>query len=63
MVIWYILWPFGIFYGHLVYFMAIGVLYGHLVFFHRFGMVYQEVSGNPDLVTLFFGRRKRMRLR
>jgi hypothetical protein len=21
--IWYILWPFGIFYGHLVYFMAI----------------------------------------
>jgi hypothetical protein len=23
MAIWYILWPFGIFYGHLVYFMAI----------------------------------------
>jgi hypothetical protein len=22
-VIWYILWPFGIFYAHLVYFMAI----------------------------------------
>jgi hypothetical protein len=34
----YILWPFGIFYGHLAYFMAIwyilwpfGIFYGHLV--------------------------------
>jgi hypothetical protein len=25
--IWYILWPFGIFYGHLVYFMAIWYWY------------------------------------
>jgi hypothetical protein len=40
MAIWYILWPFGIFYGHLVYFMAIwyilwpfGIFYGHLVYF------------------------------
>jgi hypothetical protein len=23
---WYILWPFGIYYGHLVYFMAILVI-------------------------------------
>jgi hypothetical protein len=29
---WYILWPFGIFRGHLVY----------------FGILYQEKSGNPD---------------
>jgi hypothetical protein len=36
----YILWPFGIFYGQLVYFMAIwyilwpvGIFYGHLVYF------------------------------
>jgi hypothetical protein len=35
-VIWYILWPFGIFYVFLVY------------FFH-FGMMYQEKSGNPSL--------------
>jgi hypothetical protein len=34
MAIWYILWPFGIFYGH-------------LVFFPRFGFLYQEKSGNP----------------
>jgi hypothetical protein len=34
MAIWYILWPFGIFYGYLVY-------------FSRFGMLYQEKSGNP----------------
>jgi hypothetical protein len=38
MAIWYILWPFGIFYGHLVYFMAIwyilwpfGIFNGDLV--------------------------------
>jgi hypothetical protein len=37
---WYILWTFGIFYGHLVYFMDIwyilwtfGIFYGHLVYF------------------------------
>jgi hypothetical protein len=32
--IWYMLWPFGIFYGYFVYFF-------------RFGMLYQEKSGNP----------------
>jgi hypothetical protein len=31
---WYILWPFGIFNGYLVY-------------FPRFGMMYIEKSGNP----------------
>jgi hypothetical protein len=31
-----ILWPFGIFYGH-------------LEFFPRFGILYREKSGNPDL--------------
>jgi hypothetical protein len=37
---WNILWPFGIFYGHLAYFMAIwhilwpfGIFYGHLAYF------------------------------
>jgi hypothetical protein len=59
MAIWYIIWPFGIFYGHLVYFMAIlnilwpfGIFYVHLEYlleFGRFptGIVCQEVSGNP----------------
>jgi hypothetical protein len=32
---WYILWPFGLFYGHLVH-------------FSRFGLLQQEKSGNPD---------------
>jgi hypothetical protein len=52
------IWPFGLFYGHLVYFMAIrsilrpfGILYGHLVFFMvtfpHFGMLYQEKFGIP----------------
>jgi hypothetical protein len=36
MAIWYILWPFGMSYGYLVY-------------FSRFGMLYQEKSGNPGL--------------
>jgi hypothetical protein len=35
MAIWYILWPFGIFYGHLVYFMA------NLCIFLRFGILCQ----------------------
>jgi hypothetical protein len=37
---WYILWPFGPFYGHLVHFMVIwsilwsnGIFFGHLVHF------------------------------
>jgi hypothetical protein len=39
---WYILRPFGIFYGHLVYFMAI---------VSRLGMLNQEKSGNPGCRT------------
>jgi hypothetical protein len=33
--IWYILWPFGIFYGHLVYFMAIWYIFPVLVYFRK----------------------------
>jgi hypothetical protein len=36
--IWYILWPFGIFYGYVVY-------------FSRFGVLYQEQSGNTMYVA------------
>jgi hypothetical protein len=54
--------PFGIFYCHLVYFIAIwyilwpfGIFYGHLLQFIAiswpFGMLYQEKSGNPGSVT------------
>jgi hypothetical protein len=38
--IYYILWPFGTFYGCLVY-------------FSRFGMLYKEKSGNPGLGHIF----------
>jgi hypothetical protein len=56
LAIWSILWSFGIFYGHLVYFMIIwnavwpfGLFYGHLVYlFFPFSMLYQRKSGNPD---------------
>jgi hypothetical protein len=37
----YILWPFGLFYGHWKYFMAIWYI------FPRFGILDQENSGNP----------------
>jgi hypothetical protein len=41
----------GIFYGHLLYFVAICHFCGHLILwlfgiFSRFGMLYQEKSGN-----------------
>jgi hypothetical protein len=42
----YILWPFGIFYDHLEYFMAIwynlwpfGIVCGHLLYFSQLGML------------------------
>jgi hypothetical protein len=38
---WSILWPFGLCFGHLVYFMVIWVI------FSRFGMFCQEKSGSP----------------
>jgi hypothetical protein len=55
----------GIFYGHLVYLMAIlyiswsfGVFCGHLVYFVAscyiltgFGILYKEKSGNPAPIT------------
>jgi hypothetical protein len=47
MVRLYIIRPFGIYYGHLVYLMEI---YGKLVgiwIFPRFGLLCQEKSGNP----------------
>jgi hypothetical protein len=56
---WYILRPFGLFYGYLVYFAAIwyilwqlGILYGHLVYFSRLGMLHQEKSGNPGRYSI-----------
>jgi hypothetical protein len=46
---WIILWPFHLFFCHLVF-----ATYGHLLYFviileymSRFGMLYQEKSGNP----------------
>jgi hypothetical protein len=50
---WYILLPFGIFHGYLVY-------------FSRFGMLYQHKSGNPDAWSrswrLAFFKKKNWRL-
>jgi hypothetical protein len=51
-VIWSILWPFDIFYCHLIYFIAIwyiliGIFCGNLVCSPFFGMLHQGKSGNP----------------
>jgi hypothetical protein len=44
----------GIFYSHLVFFIAIwyilwpfGIIYGNWVYFHNFGMLCPGISGNP----------------
>jgi hypothetical protein len=47
--IWYILRPFDIFYGHLVYFVLTWYV------FPRFGILNQQKSGNPDGYALNFG--------
>jgi hypothetical protein len=49
MDIWSVLLPFGIFYCHLVYFVAIWyILWSFGVpIFSRFGMLRKEKSGNP----------------
>jgi hypothetical protein len=68
MTIWYILQPFGIFFGNFVCcmailymytYMAIWYIYGNFVYlwsfrinFHFFGILYQEKSGNPGFSLL-----------
>jgi hypothetical protein len=47
--IWHILRTFGIFYGHLVYFVVIWCS------FSRFGMLKEEESGNPGYRSTFLG--------
>jgi hypothetical protein len=51
---WYIIWSFGKYYGHLVYFTAIWYIsrpFSNFVairyIFPRFGILCQEKSGNP----------------
>jgi hypothetical protein len=47
----YILWPCEIYYGPLVYFIAIWKFSGNLVYFPRFGILHKEKSGNPELLS------------
>jgi hypothetical protein len=44
-VIWFILWLFGLFCGYLVYFVVI------LYIIHQFWFIVQEKTGNPDVVS------------
>jgi hypothetical protein len=48
---------FGIFYDHLIYFVAIcfilwqfGICCGHSLYYPHFGILYHEKSGNPGLI-------------
>jgi hypothetical protein len=67
---WYILWPLGIFYGHLVYFMTImnilwlfGKFYGHLVYFMAImNILWLFVKFCGPLVLITDSRRNKIKL-
>jgi hypothetical protein len=44
---WYILWPFGLLTPICYILCPFGIFYGNLVYFSRFGMLHREKSGNP----------------
>jgi hypothetical protein len=46
MALWSVLWLFGIFYGHLVYFGLVSY-----IFLPRFGMLHKEKSGNTGQMS------------
>jgi hypothetical protein len=55
---WYILWPFGIFFGHLVYFMNIWFhlcLFGTFFrfWYHATRKIWQPCSGQRQTINLF----------
>jgi hypothetical protein len=52
LAIWYISWPFGIFLGHLVYFLAIWWFSGYLVYIFSAVLV----SCVKDNLATMFGR-------
>jgi hypothetical protein len=41
------LWPFGLFYGQMVYVLVIWYIFWLFGIFFHFGMLYREESGNP----------------
>jgi hypothetical protein len=49
-IFWSILWPFGLFYGHLLYFVTVVFILLLFGIFFRFGLLHQEKSGNPEFV-------------
>jgi hypothetical protein len=49
----YSLWPFGIFFRHLGYFLPFDTFCLQLVHFPGFGIMYREKSGNPGLCLRF----------
>jgi hypothetical protein len=40
--IWYVLWPFVLFYGQIDFLWTFGIFYGYLVYFFRFGILYPK---------------------
>jgi hypothetical protein len=57
---WYILWPFGQFSGHLIYFMAIWYIFPHLAYFSLFWFVAQRKIWQPwceRWITFFYQMR------
>jgi hypothetical protein len=46
----YILWPFGVFYGSLGYFMTIRYILCSFGTFSGFAIIHKEKSGNPEIM-------------
>jgi hypothetical protein len=42
--IWFILWPFGLFYGHLFILWSFGIFVGHLVYFVAIWYIWYKIS-------------------
>jgi hypothetical protein len=48
---WYILWPFGIHYGHFVHFMAIWLFSGNLVYVPPFWYIMSRKIWQPCFIA------------
>jgi hypothetical protein len=53
LAVWYMFWQFGIYFGSLVYVLAIWYIFGNSLKYPHFGILCQEKSGNPGLHPSF----------
>jgi hypothetical protein len=56
MAICTVLWPFGLFYSHLVCFTVIGIFCGYLVYFMVTWLIFSRLGTKKNLATLYNSR-------